>query len=77
MKFWKQQWWGKDTLEQSYHRLFTISEQQDAYISKLVDAQNTEAWNLRFRRPLYSWEEVQLENLKELLSGVQIQSKIG
>ncbi|KAH7837892.1 hypothetical protein Vadar_019291 [Vaccinium darrowii] len=50
-----------------------FGEQQEAYISKIVDAQNFGIWNLRFARPLYSWEEIQLANLKELLNGVQIQ----
>ncbi|KAG5565560.1 hypothetical protein RHGRI_001463 [Rhododendron griersonianum] len=52
--------------------MFTLSVQKEALISEIVERQNQRSWNLQCRRSLYIWDEEQLNNLKQILSTIQM-----
>lgn len=71
--FWKHKWLGETSLEAALPRLFHVSTQKEAWIAEMVDVQGQHYWNLQFRRTLFDWEKVQLDNLLQLLANVQLQ----
>ena len=59
IRFWKDRWLGEEsTLQQKYSQLFSISKQQNDFISTMGSfSQNIWRWDLKWRRHLFEHEE--------------------
>jgi hypothetical protein len=61
--FWKDCWVGLTPLCENFPRLFSICLQSDATVSSLWSPNSNGNWNLVWRRRLFVWETVLLEDL--------------
>ncbi|GLU01659.1 hypothetical protein SLE2022_189580 [Rubroshorea leprosula] len=68
ISFWWDKWCGDGCLANKYPRLYLVSAGKDFKIPQMGGWHNdTWMWSLRWRRPLFCWEEHQeLELLKEI-----------
>lgn len=69
--FWHDKWVNSGPIKQTFPRLFSISEQRDAYINDMgYWRDNAWVWRFRWRRQLFVWEMDELERLKILIEQV-------
>ncbi|KAL6566436.1 hypothetical protein OROGR_002051 [Orobanche gracilis] len=62
--FWKDIWEGDESLQKSFHRLFTVAVDKEAKISDMGEWREGEwYWNFQWRRSLFQWELQQLDTL--------------
>jgi hypothetical protein len=74
-RFWLDKWIGERPLCQEFPRLFSISCQKENRVNQVGAWNNKEwAWNLRWRRQLFLWEEEACANLLNLIGGVKLAS---
>ena len=66
--FWHDQWCEIGPLKRTFPRLFALSLQKNSLISMMGDwIEGIWAWNLRWCRTLYEWENDELQTLKTLI----------
>lgn len=70
--FWKHAWCGANALRDDFPRLFMLSNHQEATVMEMKNEDRVEGWNLFFRRDLYEWELVQLEELYRRVQSVAV-----
>jgi hypothetical protein len=66
--FWEDSWAGDIPLRDSFPRLFSISLQKVASVADLWNANGMEGWNLCWRRRLFEWEKVLLNDLLAIIN---------
>uniref|UniRef100_A0A151UEX2 Uncharacterized protein n=1 Tax=Cajanus cajan TaxID=3821 RepID=A0A151UEX2_CAJCA len=70
-RFWYDTWLGDQRLLHVYPRLFQISVQKQKFVKEVGWWEDNEwKWGLIWRRRLFEWERIQLEELQ-----LQLQSK--
>jgi len=68
--FWGDVWVGHASLRERFTRLFHISTQQSSFVRSLCSwVGDRWAWDLRWRRRLFVWEDNLLEDFLEVLEG--------
>jgi hypothetical protein len=71
--FWHHHWCALGSLAYAFPRLFRISLQPEAFIKAMgVWVSGSWIWNLKWRRPFFSWEEDLYRELIRLLEVVPI-----
>ena len=66
--FWHDRWCEAGTLKSLFPRLFALSLQKNLLISQMGEwNENTWAWNIRWRRVLYEWENDEMRRLKHII----------
>jgi mannosylglycoprotein endo-beta-mannosidase len=71
--FWSQKWVGNFTLESTFPRLFSLSDQKEAMVSELaVCGVDSIVWNFNWRRVLFVWEETLVNRLYDLLNQMRL-----
>lgn len=69
--FWHDKWAPSGTIKLIFPRLFSISEQCNAYISQMGEWQdNVWIWRFEWRRRLYDWEFDDFNRLKILVEQI-------
>ena len=63
VKFWKDKWYGDDTLCTSFPSLFVISLAKEAWVEDMWSHARGGVWALRFSRRLNDWEVFDVERL--------------
>jgi hypothetical protein len=71
--FWHHHWCALGSLADAFPRLFRISLQPEAFIKDMGEwVSGSWIWNLKWRRPFFSWEEDLFRELLRLLDVVPI-----
>jgi hypothetical protein len=73
--FWKDIWVGLSPLCVKFPRLFSISMQKDASVASLWNSNEHTGWNLVWRRRLFVWETILVDELNVLLGSVVLSTK--
>lgn len=73
--FWEHKWIrAGQTLKSKYQRLFTVSTQQHSLVKEVGEWDATHwIWQLNWRRNLFDWEKLQLENLMQDINFVPLE----
>ena len=67
-KFWHDSWVGIDPLRVNFPRLFSLSNQKEAKVGDLWELiDGVQVWSLEWRRNIFVWENVILEDLLGVL----------
>ena len=75
--FWLDRWVGEVSLSVRFHRLFELSENKMATVAQMFAwgwYEGGDAW--RWRKRLWAWEEVLVEECRNILSNVVLQVDI-
>jgi hypothetical protein len=73
MKFWLANWVGGTPLASLFPRLFSLSLQKESLIEELFLRDGVEGhWSFLWRRNLFQWDSVLLQQLIELLESVTL-----
>ncbi|GMP92605.1 hypothetical protein CsSME_00042760 [Camellia sinensis var. sinensis] len=69
--FWLDKWLRNMKLKDGFPRLFSLSTEKEVSLECVVQRkEGVGGWHLNFRRPLRSWEEVEVVRLYALLAEV-------
>jgi len=69
--FWKDKWFGDQSLALAFPQLYSISSQKEAKVRDVWSLINSEVtWNLTWRRLTFHWENNLIVNLLAILHGV-------
>ncbi|GKU92387.1 hypothetical protein SLEP1_g6121 [Rubroshorea leprosula] len=72
VRFWEDVWLGDTPLSNKFPRLFLNSLDKTKCISQLGHWNNGSwNWSLKWRRPIFSWEEISMSELWRLLQTIQ------
>jgi len=67
--FWRDKWVGSNPLCVTFSRLFSISNQKDAWVGDVCEIRDEESrWTLTWQRPMFLWEGDLLQNLLALVA---------
>ncbi|KAF5933859.1 hypothetical protein HYC85_030030 [Camellia sinensis] len=69
IRFWEDHWMGEKCFKEEYPRLFELSLEKEVPLSHLVERKRiTARWDLKFRRRLRAWEELEVVRLVDKLN---------
>ena len=69
VRFWHDSWCEAEILKRTFPRMFAISLQKNLLVSQMgVWNEKSWAWNLRWRRVLYDWENEEVHRLKHIIA---------
>ena len=71
--FWEDMWLGSDALKKVFPRLFSLCLVKDAKVVELGSwSAGVWVWHLAWRRPLFLWEKLLVEQLRQALLSVMM-----
>lgn len=69
IQFWEDNWIRKKCFKEEFLRIFELSTEKEVSLDHMVERKKTTSrWDLRFRRRLWAWEELEVDRLIELLN---------
>lgn len=69
IQFWEDHWIRKKCFKEEFPRIFELSTEKKVSLDHMVERKKTTPrWDLRFRRRLWAWEELEVDRLIELLN---------
>lgn len=75
--FWSDKWLGNFRLSESFSHLYQIAKHKGMLISaKINNNGSEETWIWSWRRRIFVWEEVLLEELISILQGISLEMSV-
>lgn len=71
IRFWRDLWWGEQSLSLSFRSLFCLLIYKEAKVSDVISSSPSSlSWNIQFSHDLYDWEVDMVGDLMSLLKEV-------
>jgi hypothetical protein len=70
--FWADRWTEEVPLRDLFPRLFSISMEKEASVASLKNIKGEVSWNLVWRRRLFEWEKILLQEMLALLNSISL-----